>query len=145
MIDIDDLKDYNDDFGQVAGDQLLCAVTTMFNERKREGDFVARQGGAGFCLVFPDTSASTATIVLGELHRRCAEIEAERPVTFSAGIAEYAVHENVPDVLERSAAALHEAKSAGSGQTYTAPERTLLDVVLDPSPLRVPRALSRRR
>lgn len=52
MIDVDDFKFYNDKYGYVVGDIVLCMVVCCINDSiKCLGDFVGCYGGEEFCVV----------------------------------------------------------------------------------------------
>jgi len=128
MIDLDHFKSYNDTFGHRAGDDLLVAFSQMCGSRIRSSDFVARYGGEEFCLVLPATACREATILFNELHRRCASIdEALRPVTFSAGVAEWDGTESAGSLIERADRALYAAKDGGRARTVAACEKAAAD------------------
>jgi diguanylate cyclase (GGDEF)-like protein len=58
MLDIDNFKLFNDQFGHAAGDRALQQVASTLNQQlKRPFDFIARYGGEEFVLVLPDTPA----------------------------------------------------------------------------------------
>jgi diguanylate cyclase (GGDEF)-like protein len=58
MLDIDNFKDYNDEFGHLQGDEALCAIAKIIEKRlKRSGDFVARWGGEEFVALIPNTNS----------------------------------------------------------------------------------------
>jgi len=56
MIDIDDFKQYNDNYGHLAGDDCLKLVArTLKKVPRRGGDVLVRYGGEEFLAVLPDT------------------------------------------------------------------------------------------
>ena len=57
IIDMDDLKGFNDERGHLAGDRLLVSAVSAWQEAVRPSDFIARVGGDEFMLVMPDCSA----------------------------------------------------------------------------------------
>jgi two-component system chemotaxis family response regulator WspR len=57
MIDVDNFKSYNDQYGHVPGDDVLKLVASTINENAcRPGDLAVRFGGDEFALVLPVTS-----------------------------------------------------------------------------------------
>lgn len=64
MIDVDNFKKYNDNYGHLAGDDCLRAISASLadviqetcDDRTAPGAFVARYGGEEFCVVIPDAS-----------------------------------------------------------------------------------------
>jgi two-component system cell cycle response regulator len=60
MIDIDDFKEYNDNLGHLAGDDILKALGELIKTSIREIDFAARYGGEEFILLLPNTDTKGA-------------------------------------------------------------------------------------
>lgn len=88
MIDVDDLKHVNDEFGHAAGDAVLKRVASVLVDGLREGDVVTRWGGDEFVLLLPGMdqvgALSMARRVSGTLLR---SDHAGRSVSVSIGIA----------------------------------------------------------
>ena len=70
-IDVDRLKDVNDTYGHIAGDELLRAAAHVLVTCLRETDFVARIGGDEFGALLPETSADAAARVIDRIHAAC--------------------------------------------------------------------------
>ncbi|QYK54404.1 MAG: diguanylate cyclase [Fimbriimonadaceae bacterium] len=88
LLDVDNFKSYNDDFGHQAGDQVLRTVGKIIERSCRGGDRVGRYGGEEFIVVLPNTGLREAKIVA---ERMRSEIEnalwEARKVTASFGVA----------------------------------------------------------
>ena len=70
MLDIDFFKQYNDEYGHLAGDNCLRFISTVLQENvKRPGDMVARYGGEEFCIIMPDTDQQGALILAGKIQK----------------------------------------------------------------------------
>ena len=63
MIDPDNFKILNDEFGQGAADQLLKSFSAMLGEIIRASDIVGRIGGENFLVILPQTSVLDAAAV----------------------------------------------------------------------------------
>jgi diguanylate cyclase (GGDEF)-like protein len=53
MCDLDHFKKINDRYGHSRGDEVLAAVSAVFAETLRAGDFAARYGGEEFLILLP--------------------------------------------------------------------------------------------
>lgn len=61
MLDIDYFKEFNDEFGHLAGDDCLKRVARLLDSAAvRPRDFIARFGGEEFVLILPETDADAA-------------------------------------------------------------------------------------
>lgn len=115
MVDVDHFKEYNDEFGHLAGDHVLVRVATLLKESVREVDAVARYGGEEFVVLMPEATEREAR-TLAERLRQCVADERfpNRGVTISVGVAQYPVHgESADAVIAAADAALYDAKRAG--------------------------------
>lgn len=77
FLDVDGLKRVNDQFGHVAGDELLRLVGEACRLHARKGDMVGRRSGDEFLLVLEGLDRPQAEAVMARLQR---QIEAELAV-----------------------------------------------------------------
>lgn len=72
FIDIDDFKDFNDVYGYLAGDQLLCQLAQGLSSLVAlHGGLAARVAGDEFALLVPYANDRDLTNILREVHRVC--------------------------------------------------------------------------
>jgi diguanylate cyclase (GGDEF)-like protein len=67
FVDVDQLKQVNDERGHMAGDRMLRDLATLLAASCRETDTVARYGGDEFVVLMPETDASGARQVLAKI------------------------------------------------------------------------------
>ncbi|AGA27934.1 sensor domain-containing diguanylate cyclase [Singulisphaera acidiphila] len=67
MLDIDEFKKYNDEYGHIAGDEVLRGMAVVFDASLRMGDTAARYGGEEFVVLLPMTDSRSARTVAERL------------------------------------------------------------------------------
>jgi diguanylate cyclase len=123
LVDIDRFKAFNDDFGHMAGDEVLKAVADRLRDSHRDIDMVARLGGEEFAVVLPDTTTEKA-LLSAERCRLTVAAEVFRcdgrqvSLTISCGVAELQPGETVDLFLRRADEALYLSKGAGRNCTH---------------------------
>jgi diguanylate cyclase (GGDEF)-like protein len=122
MLDVDNFKHFNDQYGHVAGDDCLLALAGVLVEAgRRAGDLVARYGGEEFVVLVPATSrldalATARHIQNGVWALALAHAEtAPGIVTVSLGVASVVPStQHTPEHLVLEAdSALYRAKQLG--------------------------------
>jgi diguanylate cyclase (GGDEF)-like protein len=124
MVDIDNFKKLNDEFGHLLGDEILRSVASILKQQLRRMDMVCRYGGDEFAILVPETTGENAIRVAEKL-RRHIETHAfpgvPRPVTISCGVADYPTHGQTRDeVVAAADGALYTAKEAGRNRAASA-------------------------
>jgi diguanylate cyclase (GGDEF)-like protein len=126
MIDIDQFKRLNDEFGHLLGDEVLRQVSSLLHQQLRKIDVVCRYGGEEFAILLSQTNPQHCLAVAEKLRRI---VEAWQfpgvpcPVTVSAGAASYPDHGATRDELVKAAdAGLYAAKQAGRNRVCLAPD-----------------------
>jgi diguanylate cyclase (GGDEF)-like protein len=125
MIDIDQFKRLNDEFGHLLGDEVLRQVSSILHRQLRKIDVVCRYGGEEFAVLLPETNCEYSLGVAEKLRRM---VEAwqfpgvPRAVTISAGAASFPEHGTSRDELVSAAdAGLYAAKQTGRNRVCLAP------------------------
>ncbi|HEY0416982.1 MAG TPA: HD domain-containing phosphohydrolase [Gaiellaceae bacterium] len=119
LLDVDDFKRVNDEFGHPAGDRLLAQVAA----RLRQGGEGFRLGGDEFALLLPGVEADVAVTTAQSVVARIGawSIGEAGTITVSAGVATFPTHGRERDSLIRLAdGALYWAKEHGKNQVRVA-------------------------
>lgn len=123
MLDLDNFKFINDNFGHQAGDDVLCKVGQLLRESCREGDYSSRFGGEEFLIILPHCDSRDAQARAEQLRRALAELRpAGMEVSASFGVATLKAGDGADfDLfLKRADQALYRAKSNGKNQVSLA-------------------------
>jgi diguanylate cyclase (GGDEF)-like protein len=119
MLDIDHFKSVNDEYGHMAGDEVIKHLSNLIHKHARETDTTGRYGGEEFAVVLPNTSVKHAFIFAERLR-----IEVEKSqVKFNDLILEYTISLGVAELepsiktyeawIECADAALYQSKETG--------------------------------
>lgn len=120
MIDLDNFKQINDQYGHLAGDTVLRDISGRLIRSLREIDVPARYGGDEIAIILPETLIEQAFFVAKRLKR----LIEEQPISFngkninvtaSLGIASCPnpVIRSVEDMIAVADKALYDAKKSG--------------------------------
>lgn len=127
VLDADNFKKVNDNYGHLAGDQALKFLAARINEAVRAVDIVGRYGGEEFIIILPETSQEGA-VQAGEKilqNIRKAPLNYDGNVlnlTASIGAASVRTEDRNEEILlNRADLALLEAKKSGKDRVVAAP------------------------
>ncbi len=130
LVDVDNFKQVNDQWGHLAGDEVLRGLAGALRSRLRSTDSVARFGGDEFVLILPKTEGEQAVKVAEQLRTLIAGqtfTEHDLAVTVSIGVATSSEISDLKSVLNAADRALYRSKSKGRDQV------SLFDDTLDPA------------
>ena len=116
MVDVDNFKTFNDQYGHIAGDRVLVAVADVLREYLRPTDLVARFGGDEFAALLPDLQLKQARQTAERIRQQIAGLSPSSlatAITVSIGIAACTAKDDVATLVQRADAAMYDAKEAG--------------------------------
>jgi len=119
MLDIDNFKNLNDNFGHDAGDEAIRRLSKVLCEGTRGIDLAARIGGEEFAVLLVETSKDVGFEVAERLRMAIKSLEIPRAgrMTASFGVAECPSDaQTAADILKAADVALYEAKRNGRDQ-----------------------------
>ena len=123
MIDIDDFKAINDNFGHSVGDETLIILASIIKKNLSDIDIIVRFGGDEFVVFLPGTSLDEAYAISENIR-----METEKNLldmrgikincTISAGLAESnLLGEELHELISRADKALYKSKSKGKNRS----------------------------
>jgi two-component system cell cycle response regulator len=119
LLDIDNLKKFNDNYGHLEGDRVLVRIAEVIKRCLRTMDSAYRYGGEEFTILLPETNADEALTVAERL-RNAVEEEKFSPdsdedisVTVSVGVTGYRQNEKQSTFVHRADQAMYTSKEKG--------------------------------
>jgi diguanylate cyclase (GGDEF)-like protein len=121
LFDVDHFKGYNDQYGHVAGDEVLRQVANIINNEARRIDCVARYGGEEFVVLASRTDAGGLLALGDRIRLRIQEAAVENAaspvgvITVSGGgsLSKPDDSFDARDVIEIADRCLYQAKDGG--------------------------------
>jgi len=126
MGDLDLLRNINNTYGHLAGDEVLIGIANVLKRSMRDYDIVSRFGGEEFAILMPETQSSEAMVLIEAIRGgiESAEFTVQTSVTpikatMSFGIAEReGVDQNAKDLIHNADAALYHSKLKGRNRVF---------------------------
>ena len=123
MLDVDLFKQYNDNYGHLAGDQALTLLVSALRQSVRSRDLLGRWGGEEFAILLPETSGSQAMQVAERIRMNlrllAVTMQDGRSIpmpTVSQGIAIFAEVSGGEQLVDLADRRLYLAKARGRDQ-----------------------------
>lgn len=119
MIDLDNFKHINDNYGHDVGDLVLKDFSKILKESLRKSDTIFRYGGEEFLIFMPFTSKKDAKRALNKikdiLHNKSIMLDLDKKIeyTFSAGIVEYNFEYSLENLIKKADNRMYKAKQNG--------------------------------
>ena len=119
MLDIDNFKAVNDNYGHQFGDTVLRRFAELVKSSLREEDLLGRVGGEEFCALLVSSQERGAYLVAERIRKRWMEEVFElqgSQVSFSVSIGIAIMldeTESMEDIMERADVGLYTAKRSG--------------------------------
>jgi diguanylate cyclase (GGDEF)-like protein/PAS domain S-box-containing protein len=119
LLDLDNFKAFNDDYGHVEGDQVLRRLGKVVKRCLRETDFAYRYGGEEFTVLLPMTTSEDGTVTAERIRT---ELKKENfssapgqdvHLTVSIGLAQYKPQEDMKAFVHRVDQLMYQAKKNG--------------------------------
>lgn len=114
--DIDNFKQYNDEYGHAAGDTILVKISRFLMRYVRAEEAVVRMGGDEFLVVLSDANLEGTERAAQRLQ---AAAQDTAPVSFSLGWAARENGERFEDTVNRADRALIEVRVVERPGSYT--------------------------
>lgn len=120
MVDIDDFKKINDNYGHDTGDTVLRKIGEVLKTKTRRSDIQVRYGGEEFVLIIPEAGLRGAVQAGNKLCREIRKLVFSTPtsvfsVTISTGVASSSAkpYSHWKEILRDADRALYQAKASG--------------------------------
>lgn len=106
MIDLNDLRQFNNLMGHDAGDEAINSVVTSIRSRKNKSMQLYRIGGDEFVLLDKGLKSAVMEKILSKAQEACTAVK-EHQVFFAYGVSEYRVGEDLYDVIKKADEAMY--------------------------------------
>ncbi len=122
MLDLDDLKSVNDQFGHQTGDKVLILAAITIAGQLRGADLAARYGGDEFVVLLPQTDADRAQVLAERIAEKFAlDLVQQLPqleTGLSIGVVSLAEgrYETREDLIRAADEAMYDAKARGKSR-----------------------------
>jgi diguanylate cyclase (GGDEF)-like protein len=120
LLDIDDFKKVNDNYGHQVGDAVLSRIGKMIMKNIRNFDFPARYGGEEIAIIFPDTPIGKAAVLADRLRKYLNRSFLKNGPVVMVSIGVSCIHEpditTAAELIRAADKALYEAKRSGKNK-----------------------------
>lgn len=117
MIDLDNFKAFNEQYGHPVGDAFLQNIAKTILHQTRPTDFCGRLGGDVFAVLLPMAHVASSLEIAERIRTACEALGAgPRRVTITLGAASWAPGLSPEELHRRADHSLHAGKTAGGNR-----------------------------
>ncbi len=119
MIDIDDFKNINDQYGHLTGDKVLSQIGHIVKGEVRNNDIIGRYGGDEFIIGITDSNTKTAEAIANRISKAAASykipLTKNKTLSFTLSIGGTTLknEETLDQLINNADKKLYEAKKNG--------------------------------
>jgi diguanylate cyclase (GGDEF)-like protein len=126
LMDVDNFKSINDEFGHQAGDVVLTKIANVVRSSVRATDIVGRWGGEEFVIISPGTDIGGGYSLAEKIRTQleAADLGKIGHRTASFGVTAFARNDEIEDIIARVDAGLYKAKQGGRNRVEQVPAVT---------------------
>jgi diguanylate cyclase (GGDEF)-like protein len=124
LLDIDQLKQINEESGHYAGDQVIKGLSAFLLDSCRQSDVIGRLSGKEFLLILPETEVGTAYMVAEKWRASIDDLNitvdgVDIDFTCSIGVSGLGNEDRFEILLKKVEANLQQAKISGGNQVVS--------------------------
>lgn len=119
LIDVDNFKYFNDQYGHDFGDKVLSSVAKLMSNKLRESDYIGRFGGDEFLILLPRTRKEEASGIARRILDALPMLNIDNSyetISVSMGITEHQPGEDLRGTIKKADDAMFQAKRSGGNQ-----------------------------
>lgn len=115
LLDIDDFKKVNDEYGHLVGDNVLKEFSILLQKSIRSADILGRWGGEEFLIILPQTDDKSAFELANKLKDTLHQHTFSKVgnVNGSFGVSQIHFNDTMNDIVNRTDLALYHSKKKG--------------------------------
>ncbi|GAB6189905.1 hypothetical protein JCM30566_16470 [Marinitoga arctica] len=113
IIDIDNFKSINDNYGHNFGDKILIEFSDILKNNLRSIDYIFRWGGDEIAIILPNSNLNSSLIVAFKLQKMINDKFKKYNISASFGLVEYNNNYSIDELIELADTSLYNSKKRG--------------------------------